>query len=405
MARKMYIVGGGLAGLTAAATAARSGAEVVVLEARTSLGGRARTEERNGFLFNQGAHALYAGGVGISILRELGVTVVGKQPALKGYGQLRGKVGLMPGTPMDLVRSPLLGVKAKAQLGRLLAKPLSLLKTETANRSMQQWVEEQVSHPEARLFVLMAARTATYQDDMTTIAAAVAVPQTVSALTKGVLYLDGGWKQLVEKLEDVAIRAGAKIDTESKVASIRDVPDADAIVLAVGGPGQVAKLLDDNSSAANEWARRAQPVYASGLDLGLARLPTPERRFCLCADAPLYFSTHTPTAELAPEGSELVHVLAYGTAHENPRVQMEEYLDAVQPGWKAEVRAEQFGKHWLVAHDRPTPEMGSLTNRPGPGVPGYDNVFIAGDWVGAHGLLADASIASGREAGHLASSA
>ncbi len=58
MTKRIIVIGGGWAGLTAAATAATAGAEVVLLEARSELGGRARTETNNGFLFNQGAHAL-----------------------------------------------------------------------------------------------------------------------------------------------------------------------------------------------------------------------------------------------------------------------------------------------------------------------------------------------------------
>ena len=68
----VIVVGGGLAGLTAAATAARDGARVVVLEAH-QLGGRARTVERKSFTLNMGAHALYSGGAGSAVLRSLGI--------------------------------------------------------------------------------------------------------------------------------------------------------------------------------------------------------------------------------------------------------------------------------------------------------------------------------------------
>lgn len=402
MAKKITIIGGGLAGLTAAATAAREGAEVLLLEARSNLGGRARTEDHNGFLLNEGAHALYAVGPGIRVLNELGITPQGHKPPLRGYGQLRGKIAMMPGTPADLVRSSLIGLKAKSQLAKLLANPLKLLKTEVANRSMQQWVEEHVSHPDAQAMVLVAARTATYQDDLGSIAAEVGVPQMVSALTGGVLYLDGGWQQLVDRVRDVAALAGAKIDTDSKVDSLAQINDCDAVIIATGGPGQASKILGGASSVVQTWADRAEPVYAAGLDLGLARLPHPDRRFCLSLDSPVYFSTHTPSAALALGGGEVVHVLRYGVSETDPRAEMENFLDAVQPGWRDQVRAEQCGKRWLVAHDRPTPARGPLTNRPGPAVRDCENVFVAGDWVGAHGLLADASISSGQEAALLA---
>ncbi len=66
------VVGGGLAGLVAAATAARQGRRVVLLDARV-VGGRARSTDRRGFRFNQGAHALYDAGEARPILLDLGV--------------------------------------------------------------------------------------------------------------------------------------------------------------------------------------------------------------------------------------------------------------------------------------------------------------------------------------------
>jgi glycine/D-amino acid oxidase-like deaminating enzyme len=68
----VVVIGAGLAGLTAAATAARAGRLVVVVEA-DALGGRARTDEHGGYRFNQGPHALARGGRAERILRDLGV--------------------------------------------------------------------------------------------------------------------------------------------------------------------------------------------------------------------------------------------------------------------------------------------------------------------------------------------
>jgi phytoene dehydrogenase-like protein len=70
----VVVVGGGLAGMAAGATAARAGRRVLIVEGHVA-GGRARTEERNGFRFNHGAHALYLGGHAERVLRDLGVGV------------------------------------------------------------------------------------------------------------------------------------------------------------------------------------------------------------------------------------------------------------------------------------------------------------------------------------------
>src|SRR6185312_6387861 len=55
------IVGGGIAGLTAAITCAEGGAHVLLLEAHDHLGGRARTDE-GPYKANFGPHALYKDG-------------------------------------------------------------------------------------------------------------------------------------------------------------------------------------------------------------------------------------------------------------------------------------------------------------------------------------------------------
>ena len=55
------VVGGGVAGLTAAAYLARGGRSVKVLEKASTLGGRASTDHAAGFSLNRGAHALYTG--------------------------------------------------------------------------------------------------------------------------------------------------------------------------------------------------------------------------------------------------------------------------------------------------------------------------------------------------------
>ena len=82
----VVVVGGGLAGLAAAATAARAGARVVVVEARTTAGGRARSDQVAGHTVNHGAHALYRTGAGASVLRRSGVVVTGSRPSQRGLG-------------------------------------------------------------------------------------------------------------------------------------------------------------------------------------------------------------------------------------------------------------------------------------------------------------------------------
>src|SRR2546430_1170444 len=58
----VVVVGGGMAGLTAACYLARAGVAVTLFEKASSLGGRAATSYHEGYAFNRGIHALYRGG-------------------------------------------------------------------------------------------------------------------------------------------------------------------------------------------------------------------------------------------------------------------------------------------------------------------------------------------------------
>ena len=403
MRTTVTVVGGGLAGLTAATTAARAGARVTLLEARTTLGGRARTHDEDGFWLNEGAHALSAGGAGISVLRRLGIEPAGRRPDTSPtYGRLRGRIGLLPNTPVEAFRSRLIGPRAKAQLARRLGRPAALLQRDTTAMSMAQWIDELVTDDDARLVVRMIARVATYTDDPATLAADAVVPHMVSALSAGVIYLDGGWQQLTDALTDAARAAGVEIVTNSKVTSIAELDGSgapDAVIYAAGGPAQAATFLNGRSEAAAGWSG-AVAVRAAALDLGLRRLPRPDRRVVFGVDEPLYLSTHTPAARLADSGGEVVHLLHYG-AGDNARAAMESLLDDAQPGWRDHVVVERFSRWLLVAHDRPGPGRG-LTARPPAAVPDYPGLFLAGDWVGPVGLLADAALASAHQAALLA---
>jgi RNA polymerase sigma-70 factor (ECF subfamily) len=111
--RDVIVVGGGLAGLTAAATTAAGGASSLVLEAHQP-GGRARTTERDGFVFNLGAHALYRSGAGVEVLRSLGIRPVGSPPPTRRYRiRIGGENHLLPGGPTTLARTRALSGRGK----------------------------------------------------------------------------------------------------------------------------------------------------------------------------------------------------------------------------------------------------------------------------------------------------
>ena len=162
-AQKVVVVGGGLGGVFCAALLARSGAEVELLEATSRLGGRARTDEQDGFRLNLGPHALYAKGAARLLLDELGVAFEGHLPADKGLRAVQdGEIHLLPTSPMTLMKTSLLGLRQKLETAKLLA---SLPKMDVApwrGRTVREWVDEQTTSPRLRALLEALSRLSTY---------------------------------------------------------------------------------------------------------------------------------------------------------------------------------------------------------------------------------------------------
>ena len=166
-------------------------------------------------------------------------------------------------------------------------------------------------------------------------------------------------------------------------------------MVAAGSPAAARALLPHPPA----WELGA-PATAACLDLGLRRVPDTMVAFGL--DQPLYLSTHSPKAHLAPPGGAVVHVMRYG-ARTSPEDKDQLWALARRCGiGERDVVTQRFLHEMTVCHALPRPGPG-LTGRPAIDATGTAGVFLAGDWVGSAGLLADASLASGEAAGRAAS--
>jgi phytoene dehydrogenase-like protein len=73
MTYDVLVVGGGAAGLTAAAYAARAGRSVALFERQARLGGLVQSVNRDGFVFDMGLRAVENAGIVLPMLEELGL--------------------------------------------------------------------------------------------------------------------------------------------------------------------------------------------------------------------------------------------------------------------------------------------------------------------------------------------
>ncbi|APR80952.1 Dehydrogenase [Minicystis rosea] len=413
---RIVVIGGGLAGLAAAAYAARAGKRVTVLEKAQAPGGRAATQHRDGFHFNLGPHALYQGGPATSVLAELGVTARGALPPASGYALDGDRLHVLPGGPISMLTTSLLTLAGKVEIARFMLTMRFLDVAALARTSTTDLIAEKVRTPEARRFLAALFRLSTYTDELDRLSAGAAIVQLRRAVEDGVHYLDGGWASLVTGLRAAAVTAGAEILTGAKaeaierraggVAAVRIADgrrlEADRVIIAAAP--ETARALCPGVPALDAWVDSAVPVLASCLDVALSRLLVPRQRFVLGVDRPLYFSEHATVAKVAPDGGALIHVARYGRAADTEAVEqeLEALLERAQPGFRDVLVHRRFLPAMIVAHDLPEAARGGLAARASSEIPGAPGILLAGDWVGPEGMLADASLASARAAARLA---
>jgi phytoene dehydrogenase-like protein len=80
------------------------------------------------------------------------------------------------------------------------------------------------------------------------------------------------------------------------------------------------------------------------------------------------------------------------------REELEKFMDLVQPGWRNVVLKQRFLPNMIVSNALVCADQHGTNGRPDVKVPGMDNLYIIGDWVGPDGILADASLASAKRA-------
>lgn len=403
------IIGGGVAGLTAATYLARSGRDVTVFERSRTVGGRARSQEHEGFLFNQGPHGLLSQ----DVLQELGIKLTGgKPPILKALILKDGALHKFPLGPTGMFTTRLLTVRERLQLMGVM---MSVMRTEpvaAADESGLSWIQRHSDSAAVQEMMLALMRVSTYVNAPAQLSAEVFLRQ--MQLAWQVTYLDGGWQSLVDALEKSARDAGAEIQTGSRISGVSVEAErpslqladgnsiaASAVILTVNPP--TAHRLLPESRFLDQVAGSARKVRMASLDVALRRLPRPSQPVVVGLDRPYYLSVHSVAADLGPPGGALVHVVSYleedavGADAEAP---LEQLLDITQPGWREEVVHRRFLPELIVNNNLVTASQG-LAGRPDPALVDVPNVYLAGDWVGSEGWLTDASFASAREAAHL----
>lgn len=408
----VVVIGGGLAGLTAATLLGQEGLRVTVFERGPALGGRAATRDRSGFSFNLGPHALYSGGATSRTLERLGIHYA-KHPTKPPLVLREGQIQSLIPNPISLLRGAPFTAAEWLELTNFFVGVARLNPRSVARSSVRTFIDERLRRPRARQLVDAFARTFVYSSALDLASAEVFADKLKRQLTNPVHYLDGGWGVLVDALRRTAEIAGVEIRTGVSVESLvtrggkaegvrlrgGTTMSANAVVIATT-PREAGKLLEGVSGSKFEEAlSQLVPVQVACLDVSLSILPNLRNGIVQDLEQPRFMSVQSLVARVAPAGAGFITSFK----QLDPRVKsdpkqderdLESLLDVAQPGWRSVMLERVFLPRIEAVGALPTAATDGFAGRPGVNATGVAGVYLAGDWVGSEGFLADASFAS-----------
>jgi phytoene dehydrogenase-like protein len=372
--RQITIIGGGLAGLTAAIACAEGGARVSLFEGHEELGGRARSTA-GPYKANLGPHVIYKDGPFWAWLEERNLLPpVGGLPLGGLRFRWQGSSRRMP---------PLGAIPAVLRLRGRKAP---------VDQDFRSWAASLTDERTAEM-LSAAAGVYTFHHDPGELSAAFIWGHTVRVLLSPpptARYVIGGWGALVSSLEGRVRQLGVSIETGHRV---EDLPNGPTIVATE--LHQARQLLGD---ASLDWPSG----HSVCLDLGLDRRRGDPFVVSDLDEAGWIERFSAPDPSLAPKGQSLVQAqvpVRPGEAPDQASLRLERLLDVAIPTWR---ERETWRRRLVMEARTGALDLPGRTWRDRPAVDRGDGVFLAGDMVAAPGLLSEVSIASALEASGLA---
>jgi phytoene dehydrogenase-like protein len=371
---EITVVGGGLAGLTAAISCAEQGASVRMLEAHDELGGRARSTT-GPYKANLGPHAILASSPLWDWLGERGLLPPHARPPLSGV-RFRWRD--------EIRRVPAVGAAVAALRLRGRTAPVDL--------DFRTWASDQVG-ADAADQLARSAGIITYHHDPGELSAAFVWEPLVRGLLSApptARYPIGGWTAIVQPMRDRALALGVEIRTGERV---KELPSAPAII---------ATELADARTLLGDDSLRWMSGRAVCLDLALTR-----RRgdpFVVVDLQETGWAERYTAADktLAPEGEELIQAQMPIRPDESPdgaASRLERLLDAAYDGWR---ERETWRRRQVMDGRTGALDPPGKSWRDRPAIDRGDGIFLAGDMVAAPGCLSEIAWRSAVEASRLA---
>jgi protoporphyrinogen oxidase/AcrR family transcriptional regulator len=423
---KVAIIGGGLAGLTAAAYLSENPhVEGILFERSPQLGGRAFTYEKAGFTLNYGAHAIY--GIDRHTLtnmeRELGLSFSSKQvDKRKVFYAKHNQLTPAPLDAINLLKTDLLSTMQKVRfVGEITAiianihnlKNYANLADYLAESNADEDVKELWEH-------LVCSNFFITPEDARNVSGAVISEyyHNLFLSSKPVNYILGSWAVITNQLKQKLTTSGKwEIALQEGMESLRYADRKfvlqtknrevafDKVIFAMPVQ-QVVKLLKGTA-----WEPFLAPYESNTAtevmvyDVGLSRVVARPFSYISDMDNKLFISDVSATDHtLVPEGGQLLQGIAYLSDRfdneeqrkaylEEKNLQMEALFDKHYPGWREVTAVKRVSKKAMVSSVKNVASNNLLPTR-------VENVpfYFCGDGCTGKGELAERAFSSARTA-------
>jgi len=413
----VVIIGGGYAGLSAGALLAHQGFQVQLLEQDKSLGGRARVEERDGYLLDYGIHSHRLGENGplARVFRELGDPIRFANPRhFTSYIFDSNRLLELPDTMAGLLSTPLLNPLEKLQFIKIILKMMLA--------DLDRWYPEKLS-----AFLRLPGMTPGLEKISTLLGLTVMAENPEEASAGEVIDIFrravfsrrkvgdpvGGAGQIINTLEKKISSSGI-INLNTRVTGLEfasgrvmaartDQANYPARVFLFSAPiNGLTGLVPENllPPPLIEFANKLTPTSGLSLDFGLPAPITDIKGGIFNLD-PVVIGRFPSNIDplRAPPGKQLatwLRPISFPVTKEKIK-EAEEILrvviEKIFPGFFNRVEWERKLVHPVMDGLSMKPGQ-DFSRRPGPAIPLIPNLFLAGDTIRGHGSGGDIAFSS-----------
>ncbi len=416
------VVGGGITGLQLGALLANDGEKVLLLEKNARLGGRAKVDNKNGFILDYGIHLIRFGpNSAISkTCRMLGHEVDYHDLGTSWVKDEDGRIKLFPTSPKAFLRSRLLSFKDKIKVAFLMGRIRRGTEAkELLEQNVAKWMDDNMITGGLRRYFHMVSASMMVCPfiERSSVGEMLINMQKVLLGGISVMYPKGGWQPLMDLFAE-KIRENGDIRLKSTVSKL-DISRGGVKGVYVGDeliPGKKVVLSlpsinlpdilpDSVSEKFIESCKNNRPTAGIVIDYCLKKKISDITGLCYMY-APMSFGMFTSNIEpsLAPEGKQILTWLqplpekkikdsAWGKKR---AAELENALFSFFPPLKDNIEWKRV--LYLPMVDGTEVNVNQIeSKRPSSVVPGIKNLFLVGDSISAPGAGGDI----GHESVHL----